>query len=299
MSIDNKRARGWIFVYNNWQEKDVDFFKAFAKESRYLVFGKEIGENKTPHLQGYVEFANQRSGAAMRKQHDGKTHWEMRIGTPEEAAAYCKKGEQPKDEWEEQGTKGPNYGKNAIIFEHGKVPKQGQRSDLDEIAELVVDGASITEIASTYPKEYIKFHKGISALKSALYEHRKTKPYVCWRWGETGVGKTRGAISEHKSVYIKDGTQWWDGYEQQTAIIIDDFDGKWPFRDLLRLLDYNPYQGQYKGGYVPINSPVIYITCDRPPALMGYSEKELSQLTRRIDAIIEIKADMTTQTPTA
>lgn len=110
----------------------------------------------------------------------------------------------------------------------------------------------------------------------------------------------RQPVEKHKTYYIKDGTQWWDEYEQQEAIIIDDFDGKWPFRDLLRLLDRYPYQGQFKGGYVPINSPFIYITCEHPPdwfwgpmakaPLTGdRSANELAQMLRRIDEIVHVE----------
>lgn len=77
---------------------------------------------------------------------------------------------------------------------------------------------------------------------------------------------------------------WWDGYEQQEAIIIDDFDGKWPYRDLLRLLDRYPYQGQYKGGYVKINSPYIYITCEYSPSFF-WRGNEFAQIHRRLSEI--------------
>jgi hypothetical protein len=297
MNIDNKRARGWIFVHNNYTEDDIKFFEKLAEECKYLVFGKEVGESKTPHLQGYVEFANARSGKSMKKLHNGKTHWEVRVGTPVQAASYCKKGEQSHDEWDDKGIKGENYGKCAIIFEKGKLPKQGTRTDLDDVADLIIEGASTKEVAHTFPTTYIKYHKGIEALKSKMFDARSVKPKVIWRWGLTGTGKTRGAFESHNSCYIKDGTQWWDGYEQQDAIIIDDFDGRWPFRDLLRLLDHYPYQGQFKGGYIHINSPIIYITCDRLPAMLGYPEAELSQLLRRIDEIIEVVAE--NNTPTA
>lgn len=289
MSIDNKRVRAWCFTYNNYDEEVVEFFQNICpRDASYIVFGKEEGENKTPHLQGYIEFPNARRGSAMRKLVNGKAHWEVRIGTAEEASDYCKKGNQPKEEWKLLKKKGPKYGMGAIIFEKGNISEQGKRKDLEEVADLVMEGASLKEIGSTYPVQFIKYHKGIIALKSALYEHRTTKPVVIWRYGETGLGKTRRAREAHASVYIKDGTQWWDGYEQQEAIIIDDFDGRWPIRDLLRLLDYGPYQGQYKGGYIAINSSTIYITCDRNPDNIGYSVEELKQLKRRIDKTIHL-----------
>ena len=50
-------------------------------------------------------------------------------------------------------------------------------------------------------------------------------------------------INSGRTTDIKDGTQWWYQYEGQEAVVIDDFDKKWPFRDLLRPLDRYPNQG--------------------------------------------------------
>lgn len=269
MSIDNKRVRGWCFTLNNYTDADLTHCKdVMAGDASYLVIGKEVGESKTPHLQGYVEYQNARRGSAMRKLFDGRAHWEVRNGTPEEASEYCKKDG------------------NYLLW--GTLSKQGKRTDLDDVADLVVAGASTREIAESHPKVFIKYHKGIAALKNALYEHRKEAPTVTWIWGLAGVGKTRSIIDKHPIHYIKDGTMWWDGYEQQPVIVIDDFDGKWPFRDLLRLLDRYQYQGQYKGGYIAINSPLIFITCEFAPTAF-WTGNDLAQVTRRITTIVELK----------
>jgi len=279
MSIDSKRVRAWCFTLNNYTVGDVTFFsETLSKDASYLVVGKEVGESGTPHLQGYVEFTNARRGSAMRKLFGGKAHWEVRRGTPEQASDYCKK--------------------DNVFVTFGTLSEQGKRTDLDDVADLVEEGATIKEIASSHPTTFIKYHKGIAALKAAMYEHRSVAPKVIWRWGLAGSGKTLGAASAHPSHYIKDGTQWWDGYEQQPAIIIDDFDGRWPFRDLLRLLDRYQYQGQFKGGYIPINSPFIYITCEFPPEHFWIGN-ELAQVVRRLSEVIEVKLPLESPASTA
>jgi len=169
--------------------------------------------------------------------------------------------------------------------EQGTPKQQGKRSDIHDVCELLDEKVPLNEIARNHPSAFVKHAKGFHAYKFATQVDRVSKPYVEWRWGTTGTGKTKGAIDKHpESFYIKDGTQWWDGYEQQDAIIIDDFDGRWPFRDLLRLLDWNPYQGQTKGGYVKINSPHIYITCEFEPSTY-WGGNALAQVLRRIDKV--------------
>ncbi len=257
------RSRGWCFTLNNPLDDEIKLIKEI--ECRYVIYEPEIGQSGTPHLQGYVEFDQIKRLSALKKILE-RAHWEARRGTPQEASQYCKK-----------------EGKQV---ERGELPKQGKRSDLTEIAERVRDGVSLAEIAEEKPALYAMFHRGLEALQYIQRKDRTESPTVTWLWGKTGSGKTRQATKAN-SFYIKDSTKWWDGYDQQEVIVIDDFDGSWPFRDLLRLLDRYPYQGQTKGGYVKINSPHIYITCDKPPENFWFGG-EFEQIRRRISVVTEV-----------
>lgn len=254
-------SRNWCFTWNNYTDDDIEYLKGY--KYLYLIFGKEVGESGTPHLQGYIEFNSVKLLKTLHKAFP-KVHWEMRKGSQTQAITYCQK--------------------DNNFFEFGEAKSQGKRNDLIAVTNAIVEG---TFKSTDFPEQYVQYHKGIEAFKASLLVDRdfNNPPKVIWRWGLAGVGKTRGAYEKHvNSVYVKDGTQWWDGYTQQEAIIIDDFCGKWPFRDLLRLLDRYPYQGQYKGGYVKINSPFIYITCEHPPEYF-WSDNELAQITRRLHTI--------------
>lgn len=198
-----------------------------------------------------------------------RAHLEARKGSPKQASEYCKK--------------------EGDFVEKGELPRQGTRSDLVEATKMALDPTiPLHEIAESEPTVYVRYHRGLEKLRSSLYKERTDPPSVEWLWGRTGVGKTRRAVEHNASFYIKDATRWWDGYTQQHTIIIDDFDGSWPFRDLLRLLDRYPYQGQTKGGYVQINSPKIFITCDKPPNFF-WEKHELAQVMRRISLCTEVR----------
>jgi len=256
------QCRRWCFTLNNYSNAEEETCKLI--ECAYLVIGREVGEEGTKHLQGYIEFDGGKRLATMKKLIP-RAHFESCKGTAKQNITYCKK----------QGD----------VFEKGEPKQQGRRTDLEEIASLVEAKTSIREIAEQFPSSFIRYNRGIMEYKNLLQEHRDTPPCVVWLWGSTGVGKTRTATEDFISFYIKDGTQWWNGYEQQEAIVIDDFDGKWPFRDLLRLLDRYPYQGQTKGGYVKVNSPFIIITCSNPPEHIWRGD-ELEQIRRRINGNI-------------
>lgn len=269
------RSRNYCFTLNNYTETKLNWLKDVPINgdkpfARYIVFGEEIAPTTgTPHLQGYIELSNAMTISALKKRlQSNEIHIEERKGTALQAITYCKK--------------------EGKYHEAGTPSQQGHRTDIDEIAALAMDKTiNLKQVAETSPATYIKFHKGIQALRCLQYEHRTKQPQVYWRWGLSGVGKTHYPTTHHPSHYIKDGTMWWDNYTQEEAIIIDDFDGKWPYRDFLRLLDKHKYQGQVKGGFMPINSPYIYITCEHHPSHY-WTGNELKQVCRRLTKITNV-----------
>lgn len=302
-----KAARNCVWTLCNYTDEDIKAIAAW--DCKYLIYGREKApDTGTPHLQGYVEWKRPKEWQTLKNTHK-RIHWECRLGSQEQAIKYCMKGEQSHAEWKEAAWSGPNWGKGAQVTEIGNRNEAGKRTDLDEVARLALARVPVADIAAKYPSQYILYHKGIDKLIESQYKHRCAAPYIEWRWGPAGTGKTSEPSERHANAfYVKDGTVWWNGYTQQECIIIDDFDGKWPFRDLLRLLDQGPYQGQTKGGYIAINSPYIYITCEFPPShwwgpmsINGAdtelgTQNALDQIMRRIldhGKVTECKKDLT------
>lgn len=87
-------TRHWVFTLNNYNEHDDK--GAWLPDSEYWVIGKEVGENGTPHLQGYVVFMDRLRLAQIQKYHPtcARCHWEeqSQFSTPKQASDYCKKG---------------------------------------------------------------------------------------------------------------------------------------------------------------------------------------------------------------
>lgn len=283
-----KRARNWAFTINNYTDNEISFCKELFDSERvlYIIGGFEVGKKGTPHIQGYLQMKNAVQWKSIIKWNK-IWHIEPEISNFERNNMYCKGYEYKDNKYQ---LKDPKKGENKY-FEYGAQKHQGLSRDLRCVYDKIKNGCSMKDIQEAFPNQYIKYSKGIKDLFYASQKDRTEKPYVEWIYGPTGVGKTKYASQLDIEYYIKDGTSWWDGYNHETVIIIDDFDGHWPFRDLLRLLDRYKYQGQIKGGYVKINSPKIIITCDRKPDDLYKNNKtdhELSQLLRRIDKITNL-----------
>lgn len=264
-----QKFRNWFVTVNNYTDKDIENLK--THKCRYIAWQKEVGKKcGTPHFHACIVYDSQRVWPIKVWP---TAHIEVAKDLPK-CILYCTK--------EKTRVEGP--------FEQGDKPNQGKRSDLTKIAQDVIEGKKLSEIAIEAPDMFVKYSRGLKLLREETQVHRNSDKAqkVMYLWGLAGVGKTRIPTTLFKNdVYIKDGTMWWDNYDHEKCVLIDDFDGKWPFRDLLRLLDRNAYQGQFKGGYVKINSDYIFITCEFPPEHF-WENNELAQVTRRITKIVNV-----------
>ena len=288
----NRKSKGYVFTFNNYSDADLDRLRQhWESEVSYICWGKEVAPTTgTRHLQGLVRFQNSyRKSAVLDKfarilgcAREELTVWfDFQAGTFVQARDYCAKG----GDFEEFGTR-----------PHGR----GKRTDLDEVAGRIVSGSTLQESIEDCPSVYVKYHRGLIALGQTLQRPRTERPEVYWFWGPTGTGKTRRAFEEAPGSYWKDSTKWWDGYQNQESVIIDDYrpSKEMSLNYLLRLFDRYPLQVESKGGYLVMNSTKFYVCVpDRHDVLFGkcdwIGDDKIDQLTRRITKIVHFNHPLT------
>nr|WAE42669.1 MAG: replication associated protein [Cressdnaviricota sp.] len=270
--------RAYCFTLNNPTEQELDHLKNVIPGCcRYGVFQLERGESGTLHVQGYLSFRGQKTLSAVRNQLSERAHWESARGTALQNEAYC-----TKEDCREPGT---------VVFRHGEPPRQGRRTDLEPVYAAVLAKRPFSEIAATFPEEYVKHHRGLEALSSVLIEPRRFKTEVFWFFGPTGTGKSRKASELAPDAYYKMGTnKWWDGYCGHEDVIIDDYRRDLcTFSELLRLFDRYPMPVEVKGGTTQFVARRLFVTSPKSPSDTwdGQTAEYLTQLTRRIEHVFE------------
>jgi len=277
MSTANIRTRAICFTLNNpTDDERHDLFNALESLAYGIKFtgcGREIGEEGTPHLQGFICFGNAKTFSAIHSIPGLlRAHFEVMKGSVDSNITYCSK--------------------EGEYVEFGVKPAQGKRTDLDEVVALIKDGKRIRDVVDSCPTQFIKFNKGIEKLIALQVQPRNAKTKVLWYWGPTGTGKSKLAFEkayEASSYYVKDPlNRWWDGYEQQEVVIIDDYRRDFStFAALLRLLDRYPMSVEMKGATTQFNSSLIIITSPKSPSETWETrtEEELGQLLRRVDEV--------------
>lgn len=262
------RARNWCFTLNNYKEEDPD--KLLALPCAYIIIGKEVGDFKTPHLQGYVEFSTALRLTGLKKI-DPRIHWEPRRGTREQARDYCMK--------------------DGDYLEHGVWRIQGERTDLKKFISLVREKKKYSDIIEEVPAA-AKMPRTYQLLKAEVDEETAPK----WRdvevivfVGPTGVGKTRQAVSLSDNYYKLDpaNSLWFDGYNGQELLIIDDFYGYIKYGHMLQLLDGYKMRLELKGSFTYARWTKVVITSNSHPDKWYPNIVDTSALLRRIKLIKE------------
>lgn len=264
------KNRNWCFTLNNYTNEEA-LLLLQQEKFKYIIFGYEIGENGTKHLQGYFELKNP-CGINTLKKINNRMHLEVRKGSQEQAINYCIKDN------------------NIIGYNGEKSNNNGRRKDWQIINDNLKEGKKFNEIIEM---GYGSFQhiQHMEKLHKYLVKPRKTKPCVYWICGKSGSGKTKWVFDHYDDIFIKDGTKWWDGYCGQKVVLLDDFRiNNIEFDNLLRLLDRYPYKVEIKGGYMEFTSEIIIITTPKEPceSYYGKTNESLDQLYRRIDKIINM-----------
>lgn len=281
-------GNGWCFTDFKEDFKEICEILTELLEDRhikYAVCQPEIcPETGKKHTQGYIYFCKTQRLTGVKKVLS-TAHWSYARGTAEENKKYCTKEESQAGE----------------PFEIGTLPKQGKRSDLDKVVEVIKSTGSVTAVAQYCPGEFIKFHKGIEKLVGVLNSKRNWKTKVYWLWGKTGTGKSKWAFENFPNAYVKDPeTTWWDGYDGDEDVIIDDYkpvSGGMGITYLLRLFDRYPLPIQVKGGYKQSIIKNIVVTSNFHPDEWWENDKQRDALLRRIDELREVKGDIKYITP--
>jgi len=245
-----KQAKDWCFTINNPLENED--YEVFAIPHQYLVFGYEVGESGTPHLQGFIQFASKVRFQTV-KGYFPRAYLSIRRGTPQEASTYCKK--------------------EGRFIEDGRLSYAGKRTDLDDIKEFIQGGATDQEVAETNFSQWCYHRKSFSAYRSMLFPptDRDDVRVVCI-WGITGSGKTATARAIYPDAYVcvDPSLRLFDGYDEHREIILDEFDASASRSVLLRLLDRYKCSLRILYGWVPLRAVRFIITSNFPPSQWGY-----------------------------
>lgn len=306
------RGRAFCFTINNYNDECLTELNIWLVENTtYAVYGKEIGDSGTPHLQGYFEKTRCRIGSSRRKRFNG-IGWSIEVakGNAQQNTEYCSKGSQSHAEWELDRAAGAHYGDDADVWKHGSPKVKGKRTDLDKVKKLIHDGIVTNEkdLADAYGVNYQAFRMGCIVLEHRRRSPSRSPPSVFWLFGATGTGKSRAVAKFIDNCMERRGfnywksvgaLKWFNGYSGQQIAWFDDyrFGGRAdPFKlaQFLNLLDRYALNVEFKGGATPWYPKIICITTPQDidatfPAIADF--EDLGQVKRRVSQVFDFNGN--------
>ena len=269
------RRRDFVVTY--WGNRvPAHNFEKYRDRVRYAVWQQERCETQRLHWQMYIECISPECISFIKNTllEDDTCFVEIRRKSRDQARLYCMKRQS-------RAVDMPNHGP----FEFGEYTQQGARTDLKAIQNDIDDDMPMQELATNHFNTMLRYGNGVRnhrnfRLQEQAQQKRKldVRVYI----GETGSGKTYTAMHEAREILkaypgevpfivdydgdIQKGTLWFDGYDGNRCVIIDDYDSWMATSFLLRFLDENPLRLPVKGSHTWALFTHVWITSNKHPS---------------------------------
>lgn len=211
----------------------------------------ERGETGTLHWQACVGYEKNWRKAAIIKRFKG-----CHVSLSKNALAawrYCGK-EESRDKLTDQ------YG-----IEHGVPPAaRNVKGDLKARNKLILTTPLVDLVEQgTISVMQLKKVKEAREMFSLLKQAPATLPELDneWHYGKTGMGKSRNVRERFPEAYIKGNNVWWDGYDGQETVIIEEMGPKQiGAHHMKKWCDHYPFSAESKGSSVQIRPKRLLVT---------------------------------------
>lgn len=265
---NGQRSREWCFTINNPTSWDIVDVEKLIEATQYVCYGKETGEEGTPHFQGFCYFKERKSFIQL-KNIIPRAHIEPQRGTCEQAIEYCQK--------------------DGDFREWGSRPSgpKGQKSQWKEVLQLARKG-EMQEIEDKFPAVFLRYHTKLLGL------YKPERPLVLqtldneWWYGETGTGKSRKLWESYPCHYQKPLNKWWDGYDNQDVVAVEEWCPKNEVTaSLLKIwADRYPFCAEVKGGTLQkIRPKKIIVLSNYMPSDCFTRQEDLLPIRRRFKVV--------------
>ena len=243
---NRKQARKWNLTINNpatygWTHEKLNSTLQNIASIAYYCMSDEIGEEGTYHTHIYFVTKNPKPFTTV-KNFFPEAHIESANGLSSENKDYVFK----EGKWLNSAKGETNL--RDTHEEWGELPieRQGTRTDMLELYEMIKDGCSNVEIMEQNPKYLMHLDK----IERARQNYRESLYADVWRdiecvyiWGTTGAGKTRYVMEKYgyRNVFrVCDYLHPFDGYKGQDVVLFDEFRSSIKMELLLKVLDGYP-----------------------------------------------------------
>ena len=240
--------RSFHLVINNpadsgfTQNKIAEILESF-KSLVYYCMADEQGSTYHTHI--YAKFKSTVRFSTMKNSFP-TAHIDPAQGTAQDNRAYILK----EGKWENDEKHGTTL--EGTFREYGDITKivdrQGARTDIDVMYQLINEGWSDAQILEAFPNAMLVLDK-IQRARTVLLTDKMRETFrkleVTYIFGKTATGKTRFVMESngYSQVYkITNYQHPFDAYQSQDVMLFDEFHSQLKIQDMLNYLDGYPLE---------------------------------------------------------
>ena len=247
-------GRNWVFTINNYCPAECSLVESLAarQEILKLFVGKEVGEEGTPHLQGYVSFNENTSRTHVERLLGGRAYINKAHGGWRQNYDYCTK-------------------QNDILVIKGG-PSSAVSNKVPDEALEDLKTLDTKEYRDKWPSVWF-YHRDAVIKTMTDYAIEKGKSWDgdlkeknIWITGPAGCGKSRWAYKQFlpNEQYRKNCNKWWDNYSciSHRLVVIEDLDprtAQYLTQHIKIWGDRYPFLGECKGSSIQVIPGKFYL----------------------------------------
>lgn len=270
----SKQARNFTFTDFELSDKESAFIE-YPDEIRAIAWALEVcPSTQREHHQGYIQTIKRARYSKVQKLLKSPTaHIEAMKGSIMDNEIYCEK--------------------SGNLTQLGRFIRTGQRTDIEGAAALLKGGSKLSDILNDDAKLFAKHHRALRAMKE-IYDKENRKGDrvvdVTVLVGSTGTGKSHQVMCNDDVFVLDAGASkdfLFDGYDGESILLIDDYNGWIKYAFLLRILDKYRLSLNVKHGKTWANWNQVFITSNMRPA-SWYPSGCTDSLKRRVTRVFEV-----------
>lgn len=187
-STGGQQSRRWVFTICNPTDSDYQACIDAGTWCTYLVYADEVGEEGTPHIQGFIIFpTNKRLSAC--KAVFSRAHFEIAKGTSKQASDYCKKD-------------------RTNVVEFGQIPGlPGRTNQYEAFRDWVLaqpTKPTLAMVAAEYPSIFLR-HNRTQLFIDSVFPQAAPVPCECYRWYQQSLAdELDGEPNPRKIIFVVD-----------------------------------------------------------------------------------------------